>query len=1142
MRPRILRPVVSILPLLFGACSASIDTPRPAVTGVAPNVVCDTQFPSTVTLTGINFTPMPTRTLRKLEQLQLPAISLSEATTLDGMPAPMMPPVTIFDSAAQPDLSHVHWESEAGMRFDVTPDLLMPGVYDVTVTNPDKHSATLARSLAVVPPPSVTSVVPANVCVAQGDHSVVINGANFLQVGTAVPLVTLIAPDGTTVTAESPMMAGCFQIAGSNFDMISECTTMMVVIPMGSPVGTYSLVVSNPAPAACSSTEPIQFVIEPPPTVTGVTPARICSTGGTLTLTGTGFLPGATASISDPTTMMSFDASMTTVNGPTSATAKFVFPGSAPLNAGDMVDVSLRNSDGCSGTLKNAATVVQGPIIFYVDPPFVYGGITTPVTVYTTGLTDPLMMPGGVVLTSSTNPSAAPIDLTSVSHIDPNHPKHIIIAVPPSLPTDSYNLTVTTTLGCSYTYMNAITVKTTTTALKDIVPPFGYDKDSTPVTIDATASFFKPGARAYLAPTGMGSVLATPLTAVVFQSDTQLTAIVPASTTAPLPDGSYDVVVVNPDGTIGLLASGFTVVPNRPPVVTGSPPGSLPTNCGTACAATINGLNFVPAAPPVVTTTCTPTPATAVTVTLGTPTTTTLPITLANINSTNTPGGTVCTFRVTQQGVYADGGTIVVTNPAANLTATTQGPDMHTARRAPAMVYNGPTAAARYTYVVGGDSGMQTAPLGTFEFSKADGVNGGFGAWTQLPDATRAYQSGQGALTTARTFAGGVSVGRFIYVVGGFDGTNALKTVERAEVLDPAESPQITDADLNPDPTNGLQPGLYFYRIAALMDAGDGNNPAGETLAGDEFAINVPAFGNKKIQVTLVFAAGPSLAGRTVAKWHIYRTTNPGQAPGTEDALFETADATSTTFVDKGATPVVGRPMPFGALGKWRTITPQLTTARAGAGVAVAPDPSVAGRFFVYAGFGWDGTNFPTSYEVLRVDVAGTTVTEQTWSQQAITGSTGRWQLGAWAATPDVNPILGANIIYFGTGLAAATGSTPVTEIDGGSVTTGTGVLGNLGTLNISSAKYFGYGAVTAVNSLFELGGHDNAAFLSKMDNISIINSTGGLGPSFGPSGNGTLGAATYLPGATLGGAYFWIAGGSQAAGTATASTYFVLY
>jgi hypothetical protein len=399
---------------------------------VSPQIACDQQLTSPITVSGMNFTPLPVKTLQNKVGINLPQVSLLEETDLFGgaaSPAPMS--IAIFDDPNNPSTSHIRWESEQQLGFDVYPDLMLtPGVYDVTVKNPDGQSSSFKDALAVVPPPTVISVVPANICDAQSDQVVMVTGTNFLEVGTMTPTVTILDGNKMVVFTATSTPSSCTQVAASVASGIQECTSLDFTIPVNAiPVGTYSLVVTNPAPAACASTEMIKFVVEPPPTLTGVLPTHICEGGGTLHLTGTNFLPGATAKLTDNQNSMTYDANPTTVTDSMNAFGRFFTPGG--FTVGDTMDVTIQNADGCLATLPKAVTVEQGPIIFYVDPPFVYGNITTPVTVYTTGLTDTIASSQGVLLIPDISPipspSPATIDLTANSSIDPNHPKRVII-------------------------------------------------------------------------------------------------------------------------------------------------------------------------------------------------------------------------------------------------------------------------------------------------------------------------------------------------------------------------------------------------------------------------------------------------------------------------------------------------------------------------------------------------------------------------------------------------------------------------------------------------------------------------------------------------------------------------------------------
>jgi hypothetical protein len=426
--------------------------------------------------------------------------------------------------------------------------------------------------------------------------------------------------------------------------------------------------------------------------------------------------------------------------------------------------------------------------------------------------------------------------------------------------------------------------------------------------------------------------------------------------------------------------------------------------------------------------------------------------------------------------------------------------------------------------------------------------------WAQLP--------AQANLPAPITLAGAASSGPFIFLVGGYDtaGKTSLNTVYRAEVLQPVEAPQINDADLAPDPTDGLAPGLYFYRVAAVVKKSDPVNPGGETLASDEFAINVPAFQDNKIQVTIAWNPGPT----SVDHWRVYRTSAPGKMPGGEDVVFVTADASSSQFVDKGATMTPfapGTPQPFGALGVWAA-QPALGLHRAGLGVAIVTDPSMSTKSYLYAGLGYDSTtsSFPATYELLNVDTASHAPTGM-WSTPANVNNgaaqdVGRWLAGAYAVTADVDseacPAGGAcqAYVFFGPGATSvgqgATASNGAGETDIARVTPGTGVLafGAAGTGN----KIYGYGAVTATNWIFQIGGASGGGATDKVNASAIhaaasVTGTPTMDPSYGPQGTGVLGGPRFLPGVTFGPPFFYTVGGTDTVGgAAKADTFYNVF
>jgi hypothetical protein len=518
--------------------------------------------------------------------------------------------------------------------------------------------------------------------------------------------------------------------------------------------------------------------------------------------------------------------------------------------------------------------------------------------------------------------------------------------------------------------------------------------------------------------------------------------------------------------------------------------------------------------------------------------------------------GTQCFFRVTNNDFadkpFADAdAAFVISSPSLNIAqaAASAGGSLKTARRGAAVVTGAATPSARFVYTFGGDDGSLAGALTDGEF--APSTLTGVGAFNALPRAP---------LTSKRTVAGAVVAGRYIFLVGGHNGTDSVSTVERAEILDPNEAPDITDADLVPDAgTNGLTPGRYFYRVAALFTsgAGDPQNPGGESLASPEFSVNVPTF-NKKIDLTVVWSGGAATqAGRMVSGYRVYR----GTAIGAEDRYVD-LPSSATSFTDDGtATFTMQTPLPLGAIGKWVAVS-SLTVPRAGAGVTVAPVPATPGHFFIYAGFGYDSTaavaanRLPVTYDVAEAVVSGSITTLGAFAPLPATGSVklGRWLLTAYPVTPQIDTITSTDsFIYFGqgtknltlTGLAVADS---IDEFLGGKI----GAAGSLGTLtvvNAASTGLFGYAPVSAANGLLMIGGSTSSTAgampESKIANGALVAGTPPTIANWNANGSG-LPAGRFLPGSTLDGAYIYVVGGSTSvsntAATAANSVYVTTY
>jgi hypothetical protein len=210
-----------------------------------------------------------------------------------------------------------------------------PGYYMLFLINnkgvPSVASFLLLNGSAGAPPPSVTSVTP-NSGPASGGTAVTITGTNFTSGatvtfgGTAATGVTVAS--STSITAKAPShAAGSVKVVVTNSDSQS-----------GSLNNGYSY--GNPAPA-----------------VTAISPNTGRASGGTaVTVTGTGFLAGATVSIGGTAATGINVASSTSITATTTA------------HAAGAVSVVVTNSDTQSSTLSNSYTYVAAPAVTALTP------------------------------------------------------------------------------------------------------------------------------------------------------------------------------------------------------------------------------------------------------------------------------------------------------------------------------------------------------------------------------------------------------------------------------------------------------------------------------------------------------------------------------------------------------------------------------------------------------------------------------------------------------------------------------------------------------------------------------------------------------------------------------------------------------
>jgi hypothetical protein len=1004
------------------ACSHEITSPDPSLATMTPDLVCIDRVASTpdgattVTLGGSGFTPMPSRTLDDPRELVLPTITLTPTGGVPGVAAPSAA-FDIADDPANPGASRVRWTSETSMSFDVVPtDMLPAGVYDVTVTNHDgTRASTFSDNLALLPPPVITGATPMAVCDDQEDQIVEITGTSFLFLDGASPNVTIVTNDGPLTYPATPIESSCAAIPGGFAEAnVRLCTSLSFTVPQGDIVVTtstmFDLVVTNPAPADCASSTAFDITFNPPPSVDSVVPSTVCAGGAQLTINGRNFQAGATVAL--VCNGVTIEAANVTVNE-SGAQISATFGGGAP--AGESCAVVVTNPDGCEDRPlpHKTVSVSTGPIVFHVDPSVVYNGINTRITIYATTISTPLPSDAVQVRMGAT---VTTLQFNTVA----GRPNRLQAIVPASQAPGVYDVLLRDSLECPSTLPGALTVTdTTTVALREVIPPFGFTAEDTAVTIFRDTSAAAPNdhpfvatPRVFLNPNNPTATdVAATLEAVTFLDGDRVTGVVPAGTPANL----YDVVLVNPDGSVGVLSGGYRSTSTPPPRIDAVTPASIVGATGQVV--TLSGTDF--GAGNVVTLTCrTPTNTTVMPlVVTGTPSCTGSSCTeQITINASTVPEGSICVVRLTNaDGAYGEFSAIGVTNPSLNLGTPVAGPLLTVGRRALSAAAGDATFANRFVYAIGGDSGTTAGALDSVESAPVD-----------LFGTVGAYAAQRHSLRAPRTLAGAATIGRYVYLVGGNNGTGQVATAERALILSPREVPQITDIDLQLEDV-GLEAGDYRYRVSAVFDAADAHNPGGETLAGDELSVRVPSFPGQRVALTVVWDAPVDSLGvalPNVVGYRIYRTARDG-ASGTE-VLYATVGATPRTFTDDGtATPGTDTPLPLGSTGRWAAL-PDLGSAREGLAVTAAADPATPGVFHVYALLGRsNNTTVLSSYEYLTVTVAanGRHSVGASWTAGLLPSGQARWQLGAWTVDRTVSPdYTGATTYVFLGGGMSATG------------------------------------------------------------------------------------------------------------------------
>ncbi|MBC7428950.1 MAG: IPT/TIG domain-containing protein, partial [Bacteriovorax sp.] len=362
------------------------------------------------------------------------------------------------------------------------------GVVSAVVTNPDLVSASQPSAFTFRAAPTVSSV-SANAGALGGGTSVTITGSGFYTGasitfgGSACTAVTTINP--TTITCTTPAhAAGAVTVTVTNADTQT-----------GSAAAAYTY--------------------QAAPTVTSVSPL-VGPAGGstTTTISGTGFLTGATVTFGGSTCTLPIVVNSTTIQCTT------------PVHAAGAVTVLVRNADTQTGSLGSAFTYLVAPTVSSVsaNAGALAGGtaVTITGTNFLAGATATI---GGVNCTTLTVVTSTSITCTSGAHA-----AGTVDAVVTNI--DSQFGTGTNT----YRYQAAPTVTSAS-------PTYGALAGGTSITITGTG--FVTGATVNVG----GSTCTTP----VVSNSTTMTCTTPAHAA-----GAVTITVTNADTQTGNAAAAFT--------------------------------------------------------------------------------------------------------------------------------------------------------------------------------------------------------------------------------------------------------------------------------------------------------------------------------------------------------------------------------------------------------------------------------------------------------------------------------------------------------------------------------------------------------------------------------------------------------
>ncbi|HUB29460.1 MAG TPA: hypothetical protein VL967_07175 [Terracidiphilus sp.] len=233
---------------------ASVPPPAPSITSVSPTTPLALSSAQTLTINGSNFQSGATATYKD-----------PSGTTHTGDAITFVSSSQIVDSAFN--------------------DGSLAGTWTVTVINPGSVSSNSFSFTVVVPAPAISGVSPSSPTAENNPQTLTINGSNFQTGATA----TYKDPSGNAYTGHATTFVSASQLIDYGFDDFNTA-------------GTWTVTVTNPGSVNSNTFSFTVTTSVPAPAITSISPTNpaASSSAQTLTINGSNFQSGATATYKDP--------------------------------------------------------------------------------------------------------------------------------------------------------------------------------------------------------------------------------------------------------------------------------------------------------------------------------------------------------------------------------------------------------------------------------------------------------------------------------------------------------------------------------------------------------------------------------------------------------------------------------------------------------------------------------------------------------------------------------------------------------------------------------------------------------------------------------------------------------------------------